>query len=407
MQWWRGVFLRVTDAAEQGHRAVVHRLAPARRSLGGPSHAAYDRIREVGDAAFVAVDQLVGLVAALLPLRGLDIERNRLALLSAVNGAFGDRLAAAGNPLALDMSLRRVDGEQVLLTPDGLRTALGQPRKRLVILIHGLGMNDQQWRRPGGSDFGSRLAAEQGYSALYLRYNSGLHISENGRELACLLERLVEVYPRRLERLVLVGHSMGGLVARSAGHYGREADYRWARKLTELVCLGSPHLGAPLERLGNAITAGLTRTQATAPLAQIGRLRSAGVKDLRYGFLVDEDWRGRDPDQLERVAPRSLEPLAGVRQYLAAASLGRRHGDFADRWFGDLLVPVKSATVTSAKPSRALHARDQDGRIFFGMNHFEIMYHPQVYTTLASWLSQSGLIGAIRRRGQRRHAGSG
>jgi hypothetical protein len=32
----------------------------------------------------------------------------------------------------------------------------------------------------------------------------------------------------------------------------------------------------------------------TAPLARLGKIRSAGITDLRYGNLVDEDWAGRD-----------------------------------------------------------------------------------------------------------------
>lgn len=399
VQLARGAFLGITDAVEGVHTVVLSTLRRAHLvqgnvagAIGARTRATYADARELGDAAFVFADQAVGLGAALLPLKGLDLGRSQLALRAALNGAFGDRMAAAGNPLAFAMSLRRLDGGEVTLTRTGIGAALGgqhggKPSRRLVVLIHGLCMNDQQWRRPNGADFGSRLVADHGYSALYLRYNSGLHISENGRELACLLEQLLRFYPLRLERLVLIGHSMGGLVARSAAHYGTLAGYRWVAKLDGLAFLGSPHLGAPLERQGSAATHALTVTPFTAPFANLGNVRSAGVKDLRYGFLVDEDWRGRDPDHPERVVPKALAPLPGVRSYYAAASLGRRHGDFADRFFGDLLVPIKSATSSTRKPSRRLKpGAGNDGRIFFGMNHFEIMHHPQVYAAVAQWL---------------------
>ncbi|MEQ8799521.1 MAG: alpha/beta fold hydrolase [Salinisphaeraceae bacterium] len=401
VQLWRGLFFGVTDIVEDVHSSVLRtigRVNPIDRQLVDRTQRVYRGVREIGDASFIVADQAVGLAGALVPVRrGLDLGRSRLAVISALNGVLGDRMAAEGNPLAIRMGLHQADGTEVEIDREGLRRALGKPCKRLVVLVHGLGMNDQQWQRPGGPDLGARLVEEYGYSALYVRYNSGCHISENGRELAALLERLVERYPAKLQRLVIIGHSMGGLVARSATHYGREAGCRWPTELTELVCLGSPHLGAPLERLGSAFTHALTWTRFTAPFARIGNVRSAGVKDLRYGFLVDEDWRGRDPDHPEKITPRKLRPLEGTRNYLVAASLGRRHGDFADRWLGDLLVPIRSATGASRKPSRRLHFNDADGRIFFGMNHFEIMNHPQVYAALSEWLHGKSR-GRLRQR---------
>lgn len=394
VQLWRGAFLGITDVVEGVHGSILtglRRINLLHRPIAAHTRATYQLVREVGDVTFVLADQAVGLAGSLVPGPQGEPGRSRLALASAINGAFGNHLEATGNPLALTMSLRDGEGDEVSLQPQSLMQRFGRfPPRRLVILIHGLGMNDRQWQRAGSPDFGSRLQGDHHYAALYLRYNSGRHISTNGQELAALLDRLVSHYPRRLERLVLIGHSMGGLVARSAVHYARESGHEWCQRLTELVYLSSPHSGAPLERLGHAFTQSLRWTPVTAPLADIGSARSAGVKDLRYGFLVDTDWRDRDPTQARRVTPTPVPLPSGARAYYAAASLGRQHGDFADRWLGDLLVPVASATDAARKPSRRLQGEDEDGRVFFGMNHFEIMNHPQVYEALAEWLHGSG-----------------
>lgn len=403
VQLWRGAFLGVTNIVEDVHGSVLNGLQRANllhRPIAVHTRATYRAVRDIGDAVFIAADQVVGLAGSLMPRAQLEPRRGRLALVSALNGAFGDHLAASENPLALSMGLRDGGGDEVAISRDALRRRFGRfPPKRLVILVHGLGMNDRQWQRVGGAeDFGSRLRADHRYAAFYLRYNSGRHISQNGHDFATVLDTLVSNYPGRLERLVLIGHSMGGLVSRSAVHYAREAGYPWLNRLTELVYLGSPHMGAPLERLGNAFTNTLTFTPVTAPLANIGRVRSAGVKDLRYGFVVDADWRDRDPDHPERVTPTVVHLPPRTRAYYAAASLGRRQGDFADRWFGDLLVPVKSATDAARKPSRRWRDADEDGRVFFGMNHFEIMTHPQVYEALSEWLHGSGWWSRRHRR---------
>lgn len=394
VQLWRGAFFGITNVVEGVHGSILtgfRRVNLVQRPIAVHTRAAYRTVRQVGDITFIVADQAVGLAGSLLPGTGRDFGRNGLALVSAFNGAFGNHLEATGNSLALDMTFRAAGGQELPVDRVILRQRFGRfPPKRLVVLVHGLGMNDRQWQRAGGADFGSRLQADHRYAVVYLRYNTGRHISRNGRDFAAQLEALVRHYPGRIERLVLIGHSMGGLVCRSAVHYAREAEYSWLQQLTELAYLGSPHMGAPLERLGHALNHALTFTPVTAPLANIGRVRSAGVKDLRYGFLVDADWRDRDSGHPERVTPTPVPLPSGVRAYYAAASLGRQHGDFADRWLGDLLVPVKSAIDAARKPSRRLEGGDEDGRVFFGMNHFEIMNHPQVYAALSEWLHGNG-----------------
>ena len=213
-------------------------------------------------------------------------------MLAAVNGVLGDHLAASANPLAIPMRLRR-DGQPLDLTTPALAAAIPQPTGKILVLAHGLCMNDLQWRRKE-HDHGAALAADAGFTPVYLHYNSGLHVSTNGRAFAGQLEALLHAWPVPVDELVIIGHSMGGLVARSACHYGKLAGHAWPRHLRKIVFLGTPHHGTPLERGGNWVTVGLGVSRYTAAFARLGKIRSAGITDLRYGSLLDEDWEDRD-----------------------------------------------------------------------------------------------------------------
>ena len=190
------------------------------------------------------------------------------------------------------MRLRR-DGVPLELRRDRLAAAIPGAGRKVLLLVHGSCMNDLLWNRRG-HDHGAALARDLGYTAVYLHYDSGLHVSTNGRELASLLERLVAAWPVRVAELSIVAHSMGGLVSRSACHQAGEAGLRWPRRLRKMVFLGTPHHGAPAERLGNWVNVVLGAAPFTGPLARLPRIRSAGVTDLRHGNLLDEDWQGRD-----------------------------------------------------------------------------------------------------------------
>ena len=193
---------------------------------------------------------------------------------------------------------------------------------KLVVLLHGLCMNDLQWKRKG-HDHGVSLARDLAYTPVYLHYNSGLHVSTNGRAFAERLETLVQLWPVPLTELVIIGHSMGGLVARSACHYGALARHEWVRRLDKLVFVGTPHHGAPLERGGNWVDLLLGASRYSAPLARLGKIRSAGITDLRFGNLLDEDWNKRD--RFKRTGDLRLPvPLPqGVACYAIAATTGK------------------------------------------------------------------------------------
>ena len=231
------------------------------------------------------------------------------------------------------------------------------------------------------------LARDLGYTPVYLHYNSGLHISSNGRELAQLLESLVNEWPVPITDLVIIGHSMGGLVARSACHVGRESSHAWPRTLRKLVFLGTPHHGAPLARGGHWIDIILGVSPYTAPFARLGKIRSAGITDLRYGYLLDEDWAGRD-----RFAPindrRQAVPLAdGVLHYALAATTAASPRGAKGRLPGDGLVPVASALGRHADPRRSLALPEANVWIAHSMGHLDMLGSKEVYQQISHWLA--------------------
>lgn len=283
------------------------------------------------------------------------------AFVAALNGAFGDHLEATGNPLAQGMRLRFGE-EDLVLGRANLTSAIAAPSERVAILVHGLCMNDRQWSR-GGTSHADALR-ERGYTVLHLVYNSGRHISINGREFATLLERLVAEWPAPLADLALVAHSMGGLVCRSACHYG--AGSEWRARLSRLVFLGSPHHGAPLERGGNRFERVAGRIPFAAALAQLGTARSAGVTDLRHGNLVDEDWLGRDRFAQHEDRRRIVPLPAGVDCHLIAGET---------RQFGsDGLVGIDSALGEHPDPERDLRVPSDRKHLLADTDHFDLLH---------------------------------
>ena len=328
----------------------------------------YKTVRGVTRVAGGSIDALLGLLAPVLGTGRGSPERE--AIVAALNGVLGDYLVTTGNPLATPMTLRVA----------GLATG------RVVVLAHGLCMNDLQWLRDG-HDHGSALHRDLGYTPVYLRYNSGQHISVNGRALAAQMEQLVANWPVPVQRLVLLGHSMGGLVSRSAMHHAAQAGQPWAQQVTDMVLLGSPHHGAPLERAGNWVDIVLGATPYATPFARLGKVRSAGITDLRHGNLLDEDWLGRD--RFARTADRRQPvPLpAGVRCFTAAATTGGKAGDVKDRLLGDGLVPLDSALGRHADAARTLVFAKTRQKTFHGVNHLALLNDPAVYQQLRRWLA--------------------
>ncbi|HEY2015323.1 MAG TPA: hypothetical protein VGH38_17565 [Bryobacteraceae bacterium] len=343
----------------------------------------YQGIRSVTGLVGVGIDALLPQLLPLLPQGRPAPERD--AILAALNGVMGDYLAAAGNPLAISMGLRR-KGRALSLETPALAAAIPHAGRKLIVLIHGLCMNDRQWTRKG-HNHGTALARDLGYTAIHLHYNSGLHISTNGQDFARMLENLVGQWPVPVEEIVILAHSMGGLVSRSAVHYATAAGHKWPGRLRKMIFLGAPHHGTPLERLGNAMTAGLHLSPYTDAFARLGEIRSSGITDLRYGNLLEEDWCGRD--RFDRSGDlRSPVPLpAKVQCYAIAANLEKKSG-LNTALLGDGIVPVNSALGRHPDPRMNLSFADSRQWVGYAMNHFDLLSKPAVYGQIRLWLAE-------------------
>ena len=309
-------------------------------------------------------------------------------LQASINGFWGDYLRRKNSRLDLGMTLRN-HGRHLPTTAEAFAAAFPNPTNKVCVFVHSLAATEWLWslsseHHYGDHDvtFGTRLADDLGFTPIYIRYNTGQHISENGRALAKLITEALDAYPVPVEEVALVGHSMGGLVARSAAHYAREHDEPWIAQLRHVACIGSPHLGAPLEKAVNLLTAALKKLDAAGAQvpAEILDSRSAGVKDLRYGYTVDEEWAGRDPDEVFADARRNVPLVDGVGYYFLAATISRDPEHPFGQLLGDLMVRLPSASGET--PERARRIPFSSGAVFSGMNHVHIANHPDVYEAL-------------------------
>jgi pimeloyl-ACP methyl ester carboxylesterase len=378
--------LGVTDIVETVHATILRgpflRVPAAGRTRGIPG-LVYQTIRGTTRLVGVSLDALLAQLDAALDPAASSAERE--ALQAAANGVLGDHLAASANPLAIPMRLRR-DGQPIDLTTQALAEAFPQPTGKILVLAHGLCMNDRQWRR-NGHDHGAALAADAGFTPVYLHYNSGLHVSTNGRAFAGQLEALLGAWPAPVDELVIIGHSMGGLLARSACYYGELAGHTWPRHLRKIIFLGTPHHGTTFERGGNWVTVGLGVSRYTAAFARLGKIRSAGITDLRYGSLLDEDWEDRDRFARDRDT-RCIVPLPdGVRCFAIAAAIPTGERVSSAPLLGDGLVPLHSALGQHQDPARTLAFPEPHQWVGYGMNHWDLLDRRDVYEQIRRWLA--------------------
>ncbi len=371
----------ITDIVEDMHRNIAA-LSPIIGAspignAGGISGLVYASVRGitriVGFGLDTAFAQIAPRLAFDLPWPGLQ------AITSAANGVLGDHLATSENPLAIRMQLRQ-GGEPLTIDAPAHASGAAPPGNKLLVLVHGLSMNDLQWEREG-HDHGAAAARDLGYTPIYLFYNSGRHIFQNGQEFAELLECLLREWPHPISELAIMGHSMGGLVARSACHHASTVDHAWLRRLTKLVFLGTPHQGAPLERAGDLANTLLEFSPYTAPFAKLGNIRSAGIKDLSHGHITDQD-RGKT------TGLRRPNPLPeGVQCFAMAAS--RQAIDDGSRLAGDGLVPVESALGQHDDEMLALSLPPAHRCVVFGLNHFDLLSSRIAYDQIRTWLAGS------------------
>jgi pimeloyl-ACP methyl ester carboxylesterase len=373
------------------HQATAQRVFGALGPIGWPVRIMHDGISRVAygtvSAGLGAVPRAIGAVGARTVPPGArrltDSPGGTLAL-AALNGFYGDSLARKHGDLALELTVRR-GGREVQTDSAGLAAAYPDATGKLAVFVHGLCETEHAWQliqsRPS---YGQQLRSELGYTPVDVRYNTGLHVSDNGRRLAEVLEHVVRGWPEPVEEVVLVGHSMGGLVARSACHYSEVAGGDWTRSVRHVFCLGTPHLGAPLERAANRAGWALSRLPETQPFADLVNLRSAGIKDLRYGSCIEEDWCDCDPDEYLRDRCKEVPFLDCARYYFVGATLSREPDTRFGRAIGDLLVQYVSASGNG--PTRRIPFAAENGRHLGGTNHLQLLNHPAVYEQMRGWL---------------------
>ena len=331
-----------------------------------------------------------------------------------VNGLFGDSLEGRDSRLATPMNVRA--GSTVLpldrpmirkrlrgrlrnplrkRPPRSIDEALVQagtePGDRICILVHGLMSTESIWRFPDETrtNYGDRLAVEHGVTPLTVRYNTGRSISTNGRDLADLINRLVGVWPTRITEINLIGHSMGGLVIRSACHYGH--DQRplrrrlpfalpfargWTTKVRRIVLIGVPNTGAGLEAFVNSVSAslGTMPVPGTRLVANGLDRRSAGIKDLRFGTIH------ADPTHADvEYDPRHL---ADAEYLIVAGSITADPEHPLARRIGDALVT--SASATGVVDDTELFPGATIG-MFPKVTHNALAHNPDVYAAITAW----------------------
>lgn len=372
----------VTHLVEAVHRTVSR--APG--VLGAPVPGRAPGIAGLVYRSIRGVTSLVGgtldaVLAPLVPLLGeRESSPEREAWLAVLNGVVGDHLDETGNPLAIPMRWRHA-GQP--LEPQAPPATFPRATGKLLVLVHGLCMNDLQWARAG-----AKVGRDLGYTPVYLHYNSGRHISTNGRELAARMQELIDGWPVPVDEISILAHSMGGLVTRSACHYAETTGSGWLRRLRRIVFLATPHHGAPLERGGHWVNRLFDVSPYSAPFARLGHIRSAGITDLRHGNLLDEDWQGRDRFESGADPRRRVVPLpAGVRCYALAVTTGKRPGDLGDRLLGDGLVPVRSALGRHDDPALHLPFPPAQQWVGYGIKHLELLRSPAVHQRVRRWLA--------------------
>ena len=366
--------------ARDAHTAISSRIFDT-LDLAGPAFLGINRlVRGAHDGISAAVYGLMGASARGFAKGLRELDRHQTAprleetangrlLLSAVNGLTGDKLRDEGSQMAIEMAVRH-QGKDIPPTRDALAEVYPDASGDVVVFVHGLCESEDFWWRDAeaqGGSYGDRLAAASGWSPVYLRVNTGLPISENGVALASLLDDLVSSWPAPVRRLVLVGHSMGGLIIRAACVVVTPAQEPWTRLVTDVITLGTPHLGAPLEQIVDVATKMLGRMPEAAPFGRILEYRSRGVLDLRSGLA------------------RDVENLPHARYRLVGATLGSSTRHPLSETAGDLLVRWPSAI---GRPRRGpemfpgaetLHVPSAD--------HFALLNHPDVYDAIVRWLA--------------------
>jgi pimeloyl-ACP methyl ester carboxylesterase len=378
--------LGVTEVVEAMHHRIVHPpflpSTPIQHLITAIAGITFKNIKWgtkfIGGSLDKALKQLG-------PILGeLKTTNQREAIRAALNGVVGDYLEAKENPLQITMQFR-YQGLAIPLDRKGIIQTYPAITGKILVMVHGCCMNDIQWTQKT-HNHGEALADSLHTTPIYLQYNSGRHVSTNGQDFNELLENLVLQWPVPVEELVILAHSMGGLLTRSALHYGQQTKKTWTNHLKKIVFLGTPHHGSPLEQAGNYLDAVLTIIPYTKPFARLGKIRSAGVTDLRYGNLIDEDWQGNDRFERQKDKRKHIPLPKHIDCFSIAGDTGSET-DSTPSLLGDRLVHVNSALGQHKNPTRNLHFRKENTWIAYENTHLDLLSDAKVYTKIKGWLA--------------------
>ena len=358
----------VTDLAEDLHQRIIAPRSATKGRTSGITGMVYRSVRGVTRLVGAGVTGVIRLLGAqeIIEL-GPAIGKARENLISILNGVVGDHLHLSGNPLSIQMHLRNGD-----------LTHAPAESEKYALFIHGLCLNENHWR----TDAHVQTLIDLGYTPLFLHYNTGRNVADNGADLSALLEarfsgkQVSQQRNGKQSELIVVAHSMGGLVIRSALHVA-QSSHLWHTQVSKIIFLGTPHLGAPLERSGNWIHALWQATPYAGALAPIAKIRSAGITDLRHGQIL-----AGDANSAAHVAlPQK------IKCYAIAATLAKTPGEFSDEVIGDGLVPISSALGLHADLARNLALQKSKTKIIRGVGHMELLHAPQVSAQIRKWLA--------------------
>ena len=305
---------------------------------------------------------------------------------SIFNGLLGDRRF---EQLNIEMGLYS-NNKLIPLNKRSLKSIFkDQKNIKICLLVHGVMDDHQTWKPEGCSDYGQLLKEEFGFIPLYLRYNTGLHISQNGRSLSKLMEKLERLFCSSISEIIIIAHSMGGLVSRSACHYGKHL--KWPKKVSRIFYLGCPHLGAPLEKFGNMATTilNILPYPFTNIAKNIINLRSSGIKDLRHGYLVDDQWKGKNPDSLFSNTKVSVPLHPDIVHFAISSIIIKNPQNFLAKMVGDSMVTSKSAFGQSEDENQDLHFYPEHLKQIRGLSHVGLTTSWEVYDIISSWTRES------------------
>jgi pimeloyl-ACP methyl ester carboxylesterase len=373
---WRGVgdlvalgTEQLTKPVEGMHRAIANRwlglggdlVEPARRIYDGLTASVYKAIRLSGAALGAAISVGADLASnhtRLPPVWGTEKGRY---VQSVFNSVWGDRFDDAESPFSIELGFRDADGD--LLSPDrnSISKAIPNPKARVAVMVHGLGETERCWTRNGNESLSRALEAD-GFSVLPVRYNTGRSVSDNGSDLADLIEAVCLVWPAPIEEVALIGHSMGGLVAREAILAAMSREHRWAGRIDHLVAIATPHFGSLIEKSIPFIGNGLGIFHESRPLKRFVEQRSVGIKDLRFGVTEEGDCLGT------------------VRQHFVAGTVTTEPSNPFGRIVGDLVVNVGSATGRG-------RLGPSDEFVVGGQHHAGLLRDPKVHAQIRRWLT--------------------